>query len=351
MKFSILKMLFAAGLFVQAGMTVAQQQASNAGDGIGGYYGAMETAHPDWFKESFLEFEEDIAEATAANKRLIIYFHQAGCPYCNKLVEENFADPNILETIRSQFDLVAINLWGDREVVQVGGKSFTEKTLAEALDVNFTPTLLFFNEDREVALRLNGYYPLVEFGQALDYVSAKMEKQSSFPDYAASLKQQKSGGALTHQDWILPGPYNLQNLAGDKPLAVIFEEPDCENCELLHKQTFASEDASELLNEFHVIQLNRWSDTELVTPAGEKLSAASWARQLGLGFSPAIVFFDNTGKKIIEVDAMFKTFHALGVFDYVASGAYQTEPNFQRFLSDRSERIRNTGRDVNIWEY
>ena len=100
----------------------------------------METSHPDWFKESFLEFEDDIEEAAAENKRLVLYFHQDGCPYCNKLVEDNFRNDDIKATMLEHFDLVAINMWGDREVIQVGGRSFTEKTLAAALSVNFTPT-------------------------------------------------------------------------------------------------------------------------------------------------------------------------------------------------------------------
>jgi CelD/BcsL family acetyltransferase involved in cellulose biosynthesis len=47
----------------------------------------------------------------------------------------------------------------------------------------------------------------------------------------------------------------------------------------------------------------------------------------------------------------FRLFHTLGMFDYVASGAYRREPDFQRFLSAKSEHIRATGRDVNIWRY
>ena len=76
----------------------------------GQFLGAKQTIHPDWFKESFLEFEADIAEAAANGKRLIVYFHQDGCPYCNQLVEENFRDPQISAKIRQHFELVAINM-------------------------------------------------------------------------------------------------------------------------------------------------------------------------------------------------------------------------------------------------
>jgi thioredoxin-related protein len=329
----------------------AQSTASQTEAVSGQYFGAKSTSHPDWFKESFLEFEEDIAEAAEAGKRLVIYFHQDGCPYCNKLVEENFNNPDILNKMQSDFDLVAINLWGDREVIQIGGQTFTEKTLAQALDVNFTPTLIFFNENKEVALRLNGFYPVVEFDHALNYVSGKMEKQIGFPEYVANYKKDKQTGTLNQQEWILPAPYDLANLPESKPLAILFEEPDCQNCDLLHTRTFTRPEAEDLLESFQIVQLNRWSDTPITKPDGESITATAWAKELGLGFSPAIVFFDKNGDQLFIVDSMLKTFHILSIFDYISSGAYQTEPDLQRYLSERAEHILGTGKDVNIWEY
>ncbi|MEJ2178239.1 MAG: thioredoxin fold domain-containing protein [Gammaproteobacteria bacterium] len=318
---------------------------------MGKFLGAKETTHPDWFKESFLDFEEDIAEAADQGKRLILYFHQDGCPYCNKLVEDNFSDPDIGKKVQELFDLVAINMWGDREVVQVGGKDFTEKTLAAALNVNFTPTLLFFAENKKVALRLDGYYPPVEFNHALDYVSARMETQQTFSEYLASYTQQTGSGTLNSEEWFLNPPYDLTQFENKKPIAVMFEEPDCDPCDLLHQKTLRDPAAPALLEQFNIIQLNRWADTEIVKPDGMRTTAAKWAMDLGLGFSPSIVFFDATGQRIITIDAMFKTFHILGVFDYVASSAYLEEPSFQRFLTERAEHIRSTGEDVDIWKY
>ena len=43
---------------------------------IGSFSRAKFTTHPAWFKESFLDFEQDIAEATAQGKRLVLYFYQ-----------------------------------------------------------------------------------------------------------------------------------------------------------------------------------------------------------------------------------------------------------------------------------
>ena len=40
----------------------------------GKFYGAKMTEYPDWFKESFLNFPDDIEEAKESGKRLVVFF-------------------------------------------------------------------------------------------------------------------------------------------------------------------------------------------------------------------------------------------------------------------------------------
>ncbi|MYB34021.1 MAG: thioredoxin fold domain-containing protein [Gammaproteobacteria bacterium] len=316
----------------------------------GEFYGAIETTHPDWFKESFLDFEEDIAEAEAQGKRLVLYFHQDGCPYCNVLVEDNFKNPNILSFMQDNFDLIAINMWGDREVVQVGGQLFTEKTLAAALNVDFTPTLLFFSEDREVVFRLDGYRPPDEFTHILNYVAGQKEREYSYPEYLAAVSESDSTTPLSQPGWPVLELFDLSQ-TGARPLAVLFEEPDCEACQLLHEKTFKDEGAAPILEQFNLVRYNRWSEDPVVRPDGTASTIRQWSQDLGIGFTPAIVLYGTGGQQVIVLDAMFKTFHVLGALEYVASGAYQHQPSFQRYLSERADLIRESGQDVDIWRY
>ena len=320
----------------------------------GSYSGAKVTVHPAWFKESFLELEEDIAEAAQQNKRLMLFFDQDGCPYCNKLIEDNFTRPHIEKNVRSNFEVVAINLWGDRDVIQVGGKSFSEKTLAQALRVNFTPTLLFFDERKQVVLRLNGYYPPDKFEIALNYVSTHQENITTFSDYMAqnwNRTDSDINASISLRDWSLLPPYHLDNLTNSKPLAVIFEEPNCDNCDLLYNKTFKDPQAADLLAQFNLVQLNRWADIALTTPSGTQVTAAEWATALDVGYLPTIVFFDAAGLEVMQADSQLRTFHMLSVFDYVAHQQYKDSEGFQRFLSKRSDRLREQGIDVDIWKY
>jgi len=132
---------------------------------------------PAWFKESFLDITEDITEAAAKGKRVLLYFYQDGCPYCAKLIRDNFSQKVISDKTRQRFDTIAINMWGDREVTWLKGKAFTEKNFAAYMRVMFTPTLLFLDEKGGVALRVNGYFFPAKFEAALDYVHGKQENK------------------------------------------------------------------------------------------------------------------------------------------------------------------------------
>lgn len=317
----------------------------------GKYSGSKTTVYPDWFKESFLEFEEDIAEAASQNKRVMLIFHQDGCPYCNALVERNLSQKDIAELMMTRFDVIAINMWGDREIVAINGKSYTEKSFAAALKVQFTPTLIFFNEQGKIILRLNGYLPPPHFLMALRYVSDKAENQQSYRDYVKANQPPVSSGELNDAPVFAPPPYDLayRGQVWERPLAVFFEQKQCPNCDILHNTVLADPETYAIIEQFKAVQLDMWSDTPLITPDNKQSTARQWAGELGIGYAPTIVLFNRKGDEIIRSEAYFRIFHSQSVFDYVLNGGYKSEPSFQRYLSARADALRERGIDVDIW--
>ncbi len=320
---------------------------------LGNYYGAKDAEHPEWFKESFLDLAEDVADAADENKRLVVYFWQPGCPYCSQLWEDNFSQQNILEKFRKNFEIVSLNMWGDREVVSISGNDYTEKSFAEALGIKYTPTLLFFDENRKVVHQLNGYVPPESFENSLNYVSQKMEKKYNFGEFSSQqLAGKNPSGKLNTQDFFLAAN-DLSNMKLDdnQHLVVFFESGDCKNCDLLHNKTLKDKTTIDLVKKFKAVQLNRFSDNEIVTPQGEKTSSKNWANTLGISYLPALLFFDKSGKEVMRVDTQMRTFHVQSVFDFVNTASYKTEKNFQRWISARAEHIREEGKDVDIFAY
>jgi len=299
---------------------------------------------PEWFKVSFLDLYEDIAEAATGNRRVMLYFYQDGCPYCKKLLQDNFGQRAIADKTRKYFDVVPINIWGDREVT-VGDKTVTEKQFAEALKVQYTPTLVFFDEKTKVAYRANGYYPPEKFVSVLDYVGQKKETESSYLEYIKRhpLKL-KSSGKLHTEVATIKNPAELSAaLDPEKHLLVMFEQKQCETCDELHLDILKRKESRELLKRFDIAVLDMWSQDDIVTPDGKKLKINDWAKQLNIEYAPSLVYFNPMGKEVFRSDAYLKSFHLQSAMDYVASNAYQTQPNFQRYIEDRAARLRAQG--------
>jgi len=304
---------------------------------------------PAWFKSSFLDMRDDIAEAADDNKRLIYYFYQDGCPYCKKLLTVNFSQKSIVDKTRQNFDVVAVNMWGDREVIDMQGNELIEKDLATKLRVMFTPTLLFFNEKGQVALRVNGYFPPEKFNVALDYIIQRQEDKLRFSDY---LKQQSpiaSHAKLHKKDYFRAAPFELQKReSGKGNLLVLFEQKQCPACDELHTDILLREESKKRIKEFDVVQLDMWSKDTVITPEGKKTTAAEFARELDVKYAPSFVFFNANGKEVIRMEAYLKAFHIQSVMEYVSSQAYLKEPSFQRYIDVRAEALRDKGVTVEL---
>ena len=192
---------------------------------------------PAWFSESFLDFRDDVADAARDGRRVMVYFGQDGCPYCRELMVTNFSQRAIVDKMRGKFVAIALNIWGDRETVWLDGRKRSEKALARHLDVQFTPTLLFLDEQGSIAARLNGYWPPHTFEAALDYVAAKSEKREPLAAYLARLAPEPAHASLADEPFFVRPPYDLSRRPGGKPLAVVFETPYCAPCDELHGVT------------------------------------------------------------------------------------------------------------------
>lgn len=102
---------------------------------------------PAWLRETFKDLREDLAEANAEGKRLMVIFEQRGCIYCTEMHEKIFTDPAIEALIRDHYFVVQMNLFGDVEVTDFDGATLSEKDMAMHWGVMFTPTLIFLPEE------------------------------------------------------------------------------------------------------------------------------------------------------------------------------------------------------------
>ncbi len=146
----------------------------------------------DWYVESFLDLNEDLASATAKGRHFALQWSQRGCIYCKKMHEVYFADPAIEGPIKAAFDIVHLDLFGAREVTDFDGAKLTEKALGARSGIRATPTFQFFalegGKAKEVA-RMPGLLEPAEFSAMFRYVETGGYKDAPFADW---LKQQAS---------------------------------------------------------------------------------------------------------------------------------------------------------------
>ena len=311
------------------------------------------TFHPDWFKHSFLDLSDDIQESTVQGKRLILYFYQDGCPYCKKLIEHNLGQADIAEYAKKNFEVVAVNIFGSVEVTDTDGEILSEKEFARKLRVNFTPTMLIYNENSRVIFRMNGYYTLDKFTAMLGYLAEKKETEVKFLDYLADYRSKNKLVPLdtdSYGDQFKTAPFNLQQTirAEEKPVAVFFEEANCPSCSELHEDILRRDETKEFLKEFSLAVVDVHSEKEIVSPAGETYASKDWVRERKVQFIPTTLFFDKSGNEVFRVDGYVKAFHLQSAFDYVLSEGYKKYPGFQPFLHDRADRLESEGVVIRI---
>lgn len=305
---------------------------------------------PAWFANSFLDIREDIAEAQAQGKRVLLYFYQDGCPYCKKLLDTNYALQDTVTRTRAHFEVIAINMWGDREVTDLSGKPVTEKEFARELRVMFTPTLLFLDEQGKVVLRLNGYYPPHKFNAALDYGAQFSGVDPDFRSYLAQVDPVPASGMLHIDPSYLPAGTDLAARERGKPLLVLFEQKDCAPCDELHVDILKRPESREQLARFDVVLLDMWSNEPVRRPDGRQGSIAEWARDLQVQYAPSLVFFDADNQEVFRTEAYLKAFHIQSAMDFVASRAYLEQPYFQRYIAARADALEAQGIHVGLME-
>jgi thioredoxin-related protein len=304
---------------------------------------------PKWFSESFLDFKDEAAAAAKDGKRLLVYFGQDGCPYCRELMANSFSQKANVDKARQHFVAIALNLWGDREVTWTDGRRMSEKEFGKLLKVQFTPTLLFMDGQGRIVARLNGYHPPQRVSAALDHVAGRMEDRLPLAEHLAALPPDAARPSLKAQPYFAQPPFDFARRSGGKPLAVLFETRSCQPCDEMHDVGLQRPEVRALLPKFDIARFALTDPTEVVTPEGRRVAAATWARELGVVYTPSWVFFDARGGEVFRVDGYVRPFHLAGSLDYVASGAYRRQPEFQRFLRDKAEALRHKGQDVDLW--
>ena len=208
---------------------------------------------PAWFKESFLDLQEDINEARDAGKvGLMVLFTSEGFSYCAEFTPTSLADPRLAVRVQDHFDALV-----------------------------------------------------------LDYLIGGDFERASFRDCVATRTaneaQRPAGYRLRPDPLFSAPPYALDRsrTPAQRPLLVIFEGEDCKDCASLHNAVLALSEVRDLLGRFEVVRLDAGdAATPLVAPDGTRTTPASWYEETGFSALPALLFFEEGGREVLRTDAL-----------------------------------------------
>ncbi len=155
-----------------------------------------------WMRDTFKDLREDLDEANAEGRRLVMIVEQRGCIYCKKMHEEVFSDPEVSSFIDENFFVIQLNMFGDVEVVDLDGDVRSEKDMAAKWGVLFTPTMIFLPEEADggttaISASVATMPGAFSRGTTLDLLNWVMEKgyagDEGFQRYHARMIEERGG--------------------------------------------------------------------------------------------------------------------------------------------------------------
>jgi len=125
-----------------------------------------------------------------------------------------------------------------------------------------------------------------------------------------------------------------------KRLMVIVEQRGCIYCRKMHEEVFVIPEIEKMLAEdYYVVQINMFGDTEVTDFDGEAMSEKDLVKRWGLLFTPTMIFFpektDGTAAgndiAVAQIPGAFGRWTTQNLLTWVLEHGYDTDEPFQKY--------------------
>ena len=131
---------------------------------------------------NLLNINHTINNAVKNNKQVMFFFHMSHCGYCSRMNNRILKNPVIKSYINKNFVLIDINI-DDNEKIVFENVSYSKTDFANTLDIDFFPTVIFFDENADVTYMSRGYRKIQKFKKILTFIKTKSYENIDFFDY------------------------------------------------------------------------------------------------------------------------------------------------------------------------
>ena len=122
------------------------------------------------------DYQSEVEALADEGKFLVLFFHQAGCPYCDKMRARVHPSAKVMDYFTKKFVMMESNIKGNLDVVMPDGTKGTERDFAKKIRVRATPVFIFYDKDGTAALRTTGFLDSERFYLAGKYVVEGVHK-------------------------------------------------------------------------------------------------------------------------------------------------------------------------------
>lgn len=136
---------------------------------------------------SDLNINEVEKKAKSENKQMMFFFHIPGCPYCERMLKENFKDKETLSEIKKDFVFVDIYTGDKGEVVYKDFKG-SKKEFAKKMKVFTYPTTQFRSASSKIIHEARGYRNTDEYLTEIKYIASRAYKRTDLETFAEDLE-------------------------------------------------------------------------------------------------------------------------------------------------------------------
>lgn len=129
----------------------------------------------------------------SAHRPLAVFFEQPRCHACDVLHAGPLSNETIMADLK-KMDVVQLNMQSETRLIAPNGRKITASEWARELDLYYSPTIIFFDQQGKEILRINSVVWLYRLKNVLEYVLSGAHKEyETYQLWRQHIGRQKAG--------------------------------------------------------------------------------------------------------------------------------------------------------------